>query len=56
MGKLYNLYGLKTNISAVLTVKSSLDTHMIIELEDGLNRGPCLWLLIMFLLYLFCFF
>ena len=25
----------KTNIPATLTVKSSLDPHMIIELEDG---------------------
>jgi hypothetical protein len=28
----------------VLTVKSGLDTHMIIELVDELNRGPYLWL------------
>jgi hypothetical protein len=34
----------KTDISAVLTVKSGLDPHIIIELEDDLNRGPCLWL------------
>ena len=27
----------KTDISAVLTVKSGLDPHMIIELEDDLN-------------------
>jgi hypothetical protein len=26
-----------TDISAVLTVKSGLDTHMIIELKDDLN-------------------
>jgi hypothetical protein len=30
--------------SAVLTVKSGLDPHMIIELEDELNRGQWLWL------------
>jgi hypothetical protein len=27
----------KTNISAMLTVKSGLDPHMIIELKDNLN-------------------
>jgi hypothetical protein len=44
VGKVYNLYRVKTDISAVLTVTSGLDPHMIIELEDELNRGPCLWL------------
>jgi hypothetical protein len=38
VGKAYNLYRVKTNISAVLTVKSGLDTYMIIELKDDLNR------------------
>jgi hypothetical protein len=33
----------KTDISAVLTIKSGLDPHMIIELEDELNREPCIW-------------
>jgi hypothetical protein len=33
----YNLCRVKTDISAVLTVKSGLDPHMIIELEDDLN-------------------
>jgi hypothetical protein len=28
----------KTDILAVLTVKSGLDTHMISELKDDLNR------------------
>ena len=28
----------KTNISVVLTVMSGLDPHMIIKLEDDLNR------------------
>jgi hypothetical protein len=37
MGKVYNLYRVKTNISVVLTIKSGLDPHMIIELEDDLN-------------------
>jgi hypothetical protein len=44
MGKVYNLCRVKTDISAVLTVKSGLDPHMIIELEDELNHGPYLWL------------
>jgi hypothetical protein len=37
VGKVYNLCRVKTDISAVLTVKSGLDTHMIIELKDDLN-------------------
>jgi hypothetical protein len=37
VGKVYNLCRVKTDISAVLTVKSGLDPHMIIELEDDLN-------------------
>jgi hypothetical protein len=48
MGKVYNLCRLKTNISTVLTVKSRLDPHMIIELEDELNSGPYLWLWLCF--------
>jgi hypothetical protein len=36
-GKVYNLCRLKTNISVVLTVKSGLDPHMIVELKDDLN-------------------
>jgi hypothetical protein len=42
VGKVYNLYRVKTDISAMLTVKSGLNPHMIIELEDELNYGPCL--------------
>jgi hypothetical protein len=38
VGKVYNLCRVKIDISAVLTVKSGLDTHMIIKLEDNLNR------------------
>jgi hypothetical protein len=38
----------KTDISAVLMVKSGLNPHMIIELEDELNRGPNLWLWLCF--------
>jgi hypothetical protein len=37
VGKVYNLCRVKTDISAVLTVKSGLDPHMIIELKDDLN-------------------
>ena len=36
--KVYNLCRVKTNRLAVLTVKSGLDPHMIIELEVDLNR------------------
>jgi hypothetical protein len=34
VGKVYNLCRVKTDRSAVLTVKSGLDPHMIIKLED----------------------
>jgi hypothetical protein len=44
VGKVYSLCRVKTDILAVLMVKSSLDPHMINELEDELNHGPCLWL------------
>jgi hypothetical protein len=37
VGKVYNLYRVKTDILAVLMVKSGLDPHMIIELKDNLN-------------------
>jgi hypothetical protein len=37
VGKVYNFYRVKTDILAVLTVKSGLDPHIIIELEDDLN-------------------
>jgi hypothetical protein len=37
VGKVYNLCRVKTNISVVLTVKSGLDPHLIIELKDDLN-------------------
>jgi hypothetical protein len=37
MGKVYNPCRVKTDISAVLTAKSGLDPHMIIELKDDLN-------------------
>ena len=43
--KVYNLCRVKTNQLAVLTVRSGLDPHMIIELEDDLNR--CLFMLLM---------
>jgi hypothetical protein len=37
VGKVYNFFRVKTDISAVVTVKSGLDPHTIIELEDDLN-------------------
>jgi hypothetical protein len=46
VGKVYNLCRVEMDISAVLTVKSGLDTHMIIELKDDLNR----WFLFIYLL------
>jgi hypothetical protein len=36
VGKVYNLCRVKTDISAVLMVKSGLDTHMIIKPKDDL--------------------
>jgi hypothetical protein len=48
VGKVYNLCRVKTDISAVLTVTSGLDPHMINELEDEINHGPCLWLWLYF--------
>jgi hypothetical protein len=50
---LFYLCRVKTDISAVLTVKSGLDPHMIIELDDDLNRYSLLMLLILiFIIYL----
>jgi hypothetical protein len=43
VGKVYNLCRVKTDRSAVLTVKSSLDPHMIIELKDGIQIVVYLW-------------
>jgi hypothetical protein len=43
VGKVYDLCRVKTDISAMLPVKSGLDPHMINELEDELNRGSCIW-------------
>jgi hypothetical protein len=48
VGKVYNLCRVKTDISAMLTVKRGLDLHTIIEIEDELNRGPYLWLWLCF--------
>jgi hypothetical protein len=38
VGKVYNLCRVKTDISAVLTVTSGLDSHMINKLKDDLNH------------------
>jgi hypothetical protein len=53
VGKVYNLCRVKTDISAVLTVKSGLDPHMIIELKDDLNSGCLFIMLLSYLFYLF---
>jgi hypothetical protein len=53
VGKVYNLYRVKTDISAVLTVKSGLDPHMIIELRDDLNYGSLFIMLLFYLFYLY---
>jgi hypothetical protein len=37
VGKVYSLCRVKTDISAVLTVKSGLDPQMIIRIKDDLN-------------------
>jgi hypothetical protein len=47
VGQVYNLCRVKTDISAVLTVKSGLDTHMIIELKDDLNRCSLFMMLLL---------
>jgi hypothetical protein len=49
---MYNLYRVKTDISAVLTVKSGLDPHMIIELKDDLNCCSLFMLLLISFIYL----
>jgi hypothetical protein len=54
VGKVYNLCKVKTDISVVLTVKSDLDTHMIIELKDDLNRYSLfIYIFVILSLYLF---
>jgi hypothetical protein len=40
-------------MSAVLTIKSGLDSHMIVELEDDLN---CCYLLMLLLIIYFILF
>ena len=42
---------MKTDISAVLTVKSGLDPHMIIELEDDSKSLFLLMVIAMFISY-----
>jgi hypothetical protein len=44
MGKVYNLCRVKTDRSAVLTVKSGLGLHMIMKHKDKLK----LWFLMVF--------
>jgi hypothetical protein len=50
--KVYNLCRVKTDISAVLTVKSGLDPHMIIKLKDDLNRWFCLLIAVLWIVSL----
>jgi hypothetical protein len=49
VGKVYNLCRVKTDISAVLTVKSGLDPHMIIKLKDDLNRWFCFFIFVLWI-------
>jgi hypothetical protein len=53
VGKVYNLCRVKTDISAVLMVKSGLDTHMIIELKDDLNRDSLFIYVVDYLILIF---
>jgi hypothetical protein len=43
----------KTDISVVLTVKSGLDTHMIIKLKDDPNRCSLFIYVVDYLLMIF---
>jgi hypothetical protein len=52
VGKVYNLCRVKTDISAVLTVKSNLDPHMIIKLKHDLNRCSLFISYLIFFIYL----
>jgi hypothetical protein len=52
VGKVYNLYRVKTDILAVLMVKSGLDPHMIIELKDNLNLCS-LFMLLLFISFIY---
>jgi hypothetical protein len=53
VGKVYNLCRVKNDISAVRTVKSGLDTHMIIELKDDLNQHSLFIYIVDYLLLIF---
>jgi hypothetical protein len=59
VGKVYNLCRVKTDISAVLTVKSGLDTHMIIKLKGDLNQCSLFAYLLIYVVdclpLMFCF-
>jgi hypothetical protein len=43
VGKVYNLCRVKIDRSSMLAVKSGLDPHMIIKLEDGILIVVYLW-------------
>ena len=51
MDKVYNLCRVKTDISAVLTVKSGLDPHMIIKLEDD-SKSMFLLMVVLIFFYI----
>jgi len=53
VGKVYNLCRVKTDISVVLTVKSGLDPHMIIELGDDSKSMFLLMVYLIVTLYIF---
>ena len=48
MDKVYNLCRVKTDISAVLTVRSGLDPHMIIKLEEDSKSTILLMVIVLF--------
>jgi hypothetical protein len=52
VGKVYNLCRVKIDISAVLTVKSGLDPHMIIVLKDDLNWCSLIIFIVLYLLFI----
>jgi hypothetical protein len=53
VGKVYNICRVNTDILALLTVKSGLHPHMIIELKGDLNWDSLFILLLSYLFYSF---
>jgi len=52
VGKVYNLYRVKTDISVVFTVTSGLGPHMIIELEDESKSTLLFMVSVIYFIYL----